>query len=1026
MKKSFLLLLLVFSILCSYAQRVETEVHISKMKITVDVVGAIAFTTYDIELYNPEDKYNNQWNYYNLTLFLALNEIVVDHKLDIKGKLRSGVVINKNYINNKLNQIERSLRNPKEKKKESSNNYKLRIYPIYSESYSRTVITTQQVMPLIGGQYIYMFVDPLREICPKFNLEVYVHDISTKPKIKETTLKNFKFSSDKKSYRASYCAENYSFKESLIFTIPQNKKVTTFTQRDKNSVKWFYSTFPKINRKNKEHIVSENIAIIWDNSLSGLSRNLEKEIELLREFINRNTPKKIDLITFGDELSKTKSFTDVDKLYSYLIKMKYDGRSDITLLNKIKGSWNRVLLFSDGISSLNEESSPLSLPLVAVISCKNSNLVALNRLGAEIVNINKVNISDAIDIINGEVNRVKSVTQIAGDFNCLSLKEGDIISNLDAVYGSFEGDNAKLKVDFTNGETIVIKINESTKNIDNFDSLSNYTTLARLWATDEINKIAIQEGEESKSKIVDLAVKYGVITKYTSLIVLESITEYINYGVIIPEELKTDEYYMQLKSKKRDDREKVARSREGWVIDQDIESYYLKLIDWWKNDRKRISPILLRKDKNIAIRSNIAESQQQVVAGEMVNISGTVYDENGIYLDYILLMVRDFGVVRTDHKGEYSFDVPVGSYVDILHYVSIDGFSFSFKVVEDQKIYNVVMEYDKNIMVIEDLLITSPLYSSNYYDPPSNILYSTSSFVLKEWSLDESYIKVLQKYDNAEELYNQYFKIRHIYHSSPQFYIYVADRLRKKGDLKKALKVLGNLVEISTDDLKVVNNYAQKLIEYCDYNVAVKAFQYGMVLRPGDLYALRDLAMALELNGEFQRALDTYYDIMNYSLYRSLFNLKSIVFTEINSLISRYGHKLDTSKIDKRLICEMPVNMRIVVSSGSYNCNIKLYVVEPSLEECSDKNRLTLSGGRISSNPFSYFTHDEYVIKNPVEGTYIIKVDYQKVQKLILPVYVYADIYTDYATKEQKHERIIVRVDSNGGMCEIGRVKVGK
>lgn len=92
MKKSFLILLLAFPILSGYAQQMEKEVHISNMTISVDVIGAIAFTTYDIELYNP----NYRQMEYELILPLASNETVIDYKLDINGKLCSGVVVDKN------------------------------------------------------------------------------------------------------------------------------------------------------------------------------------------------------------------------------------------------------------------------------------------------------------------------------------------------------------------------------------------------------------------------------------------------------------------------------------------------------------------------------------------------------------------------------------------------------------------------------------------------------------------------------------------------------------------------------------------------------------------------------------------------------------------------------------------------------------------------------------------------------------------------------------------------------------------
>lgn len=79
---------------------------------------------------------------------------------------------------------------------------------------------------------------------------------------------------------------------------------------------------------------------------------------MLKKFIEISKPKQIDLIIFSDEISKTETFSDADVLYNRLGNMKYDGRSDVSSLNKIEGSWDKMLIFSDGISSLNEKNIP--------------------------------------------------------------------------------------------------------------------------------------------------------------------------------------------------------------------------------------------------------------------------------------------------------------------------------------------------------------------------------------------------------------------------------------------------------------------------------------------------------------------------------------------------------------------------------------------------------------------------------------------------------------------------------------------
>lgn len=183
MKKIVLILLLVFPIINSFAHNIEKGVHISKLSVGIDIVGAIAFTSYDIELYNPNDRQME----YELILPLSPHETVVDYKLNIGAKLRSGVVVNKDKARQTFESIVRRGVDPGVIEKVAGNNYKLRVYPIMRKGYRRTVIITQQRLQLTDDQYIYSLLANAQEKYPKFNLEMRIHDVSKKPSIKESS-----------------------------------------------------------------------------------------------------------------------------------------------------------------------------------------------------------------------------------------------------------------------------------------------------------------------------------------------------------------------------------------------------------------------------------------------------------------------------------------------------------------------------------------------------------------------------------------------------------------------------------------------------------------------------------------------------------------------------------------------------------------------------------------------------------------------------------------------------------------------
>ncbi len=82
MKKLLLSLILICLTSASWSLDMEKEVHISRMNVTIDVIGSIAFTTYDMEIYNP----NQRQMEYAIILTLSPAESVVDYKLIILPK----------------------------------------------------------------------------------------------------------------------------------------------------------------------------------------------------------------------------------------------------------------------------------------------------------------------------------------------------------------------------------------------------------------------------------------------------------------------------------------------------------------------------------------------------------------------------------------------------------------------------------------------------------------------------------------------------------------------------------------------------------------------------------------------------------------------------------------------------------------------------------------------------------------------------------------------------------------------------
>lgn len=78
------------------------------------------------------------------------------------------------------------------------------------------------------------------------------------------------------------------------------------------------------------------------------------------------------------------------------------------------------------------------------------------------------------------------------------------------------------------------------------------------------------------------------------------------------------------------------------------------------------------------------------------------------------------------------------------------------------------------------------------------------------------------------------------------------------------------------------------------------------------------LALALEDNGQYQVALDNLYKILTQSYTNELADrddgVEETVIMEINQLIANHGSQLNLSNINPKIIADLPVDIRVVIS----------------------------------------------------------------------------------------------------------------
>ena len=303
------------------------------------------------------------------------------------------------------------------------------------------------------------------------------------------------------------------------------------------------------------------------------------------------------------------------------------------------------------------------------------------------------------------------------------------------------------------------------------------------------------------------------------------------------------------------------------------------------------------------------------------------------------------------------------------------------------------------------------------YEPPQ------ARIVLNAYDPDTPYLKVMEYADPAKAI-ETYHKLKKEYGQTPSFYVDVADYFFKKGDLAQAVLVVSNLAELNLEDAQLLRVLGYKLSSYKAYKEAIEVFRKVVTIREEEPQSYRDLGLALAEDKQYQEAVETLYKVVKNAWDERFGDVQLVTMNDINSLVAR--HKgIKTNFMDKRLLKSEPVDIRVVLSWDTDNCDMDLWVTDPTDEKCFFDNKLTYLGGKISKDVTQGYGPEEFMIKKAPKGTYKIETDYFGTlsQKQLMPVTLRITFYTHFGTDKEQKQETTVRLTNEEDVIEVGSFK---
>jgi Ca-activated chloride channel homolog len=1054
-----------------------TPLELASVDTQVRIVGRVAETSTTMTFSNPHNRVLEGEMYFPL----PQGATVSGYALDIKGKMVDGVAIEKHRGREVFEKIVRQGIDPGLVEWAKGNNFKTRVFPIPAGG--QRTIRVSYVSEIVGaaGKQTYHLPLKYKTKVAKFALRVEVVRPIKAPQVTSGELANFSFGKWADGFAAETKLTNATLNKDMVIALPDVAAGNVLIEKADDG-KYYFAAHDTVAvpERLRRRVTPKRVCVLWDASASRANADHKREIALLAKCLDSMLPSRgqpqtkkltVDLIVFRNKCAEPRTFTwtaksswkmtdgkwkRIEPLITAIKKIQYDGGTQMGAITP----WPEAktpdmhLLFSDGISNFGlEDPGPMGAPVYAFSADAGANhsfLAALAmKTGGRYFNLKNATNEQVAASIGRSVFSFLSAgaveTQAAELYPSLPqpIQKGTPFT----LVGQLRADAATVTLNYGFGgkasvsNPLKLAIRDAVRG----------NLLRKLWAQKKLADLMVFQ-EKNEKEIRELGKAHGLVTPYTSLIVLDSLEQYIEHRIAPPRSLpKMRSEYMKAidtveAQRKKVEQDKLTKVRAMWKA----------RLAWWNKEFK------YPKGFKYVTKKRRAGTPAPAMVPSDAAPRPTADGQSGT--SRLMPVVTREEADRAVANGETTLIGAGGG--------ASAGTLAPFSVTSEA-----ALRYKKR-----DVLRRG-----------------RPGIVVKPWDPKTPYLADL-KAAKPSEAFDVYMTNRKKYGTSPAFFLDCADFFYKKDNLDLALQILSNIAEMELENPALLRILGYKLTQQRRFDLAVMVFEQVLKLRPEEPQSYRDCALALsrrafeqsctqlplregapetgvinvppavndalklasalgldtkvvddvvkprkpkprktkhmdpadaraiyaQIDADNIRAIELLYKVVT-SKWDGRFNqIEVIALTEMNRIMKRVRPQQITHlNIDKELRKLLRPDIRIVMTWDADNTDMDLHVVEPSGEEVYYSHNLSTIGGAVSRDITRGYGPEEYMVRKAMHGVYTIKAKYygSSSVKLMGSVTVKVDIYTDFGGSEESHKSITVQLKGKKEMVTIGQIE---
>lgn len=533
------------------ANGAKQALGIQSMHLSVQIVGRIATTTVDMVVKNDAPRQLDG----EYVFPLQDGQTISRFALDINGKLREGVVVEKAQGRIAYESTIRQKIDPALLEWTRGNAFRTRIYPLPARGTRHIVIAYEQ--ELIPGSTGLSYQSPFAfaERVDTFHFTAEVLATDSRPTLNGGTEAQPTFQVKGRSYLAELHETNIALERPFLISVPVTLGRPYVVTNILDGTTYFAS-FLRPRFAAKRRSTPFTMALIWDVSASAKGRAITREIELLHSIFSTMTDGSIDLYTIDIRRAFVHRYTltrgacpDLEKA---LTAQHFDGATQLGALDLASLKHDVIFLCSDGISTFGSHAfTKANAPVIGITSAAQADhdvlrSICLNSKGT-LLDLTRISVSDATTKFWEEPPIPVVLRVLEGS--------ADVRATPSAVVGILRSEEATILVDL------------DTIHVNAARDISNGTAIARMWARTRLNELAMDR-DRNAAQITAVGRQFSIVTPGTSLIVLDRVEDYVRFGIAPPssEPQLVEQYQIRRKSMVDDSARRYASHFE-YVVD---------------------------------------------------------------------------------------------------------------------------------------------------------------------------------------------------------------------------------------------------------------------------------------------------------------------------------------------------------------------------------------------------------------------------------------------------------------------------